>query len=107
MTPFLPATVLRGPLRVRALERVRWPRTGKRSPMTVAAIAADVAQPRDVLLNRATQRAFDQIIPVDDADDLGQLVFGEFLGPALRIDAGFPQNHAAVGPADPDRYRSG
>ena len=27
-TPFLPATVLRGPLRVRALERVRWPRTG-------------------------------------------------------------------------------
>src|SRR4051794_7306162 len=25
-TPFLPATVLRGPLRVRALERVRWPR---------------------------------------------------------------------------------
>jgi hypothetical protein len=28
-TPFLPATVLRGPLRVRALERVRWPRTGR------------------------------------------------------------------------------
>ena len=29
LTPFLPATVLRGPLRVRALVRVRWPRTGK------------------------------------------------------------------------------
>src|SRR5262249_19545506 len=28
-TPFLPATVLRGPLRVRALVRVRWPRTGR------------------------------------------------------------------------------
>ena len=28
-TPFLPATVLRGPLRVRALERVRCPRTGR------------------------------------------------------------------------------
>ena len=27
-TPFLPATVLRGPFRVRALVRVRWPRTG-------------------------------------------------------------------------------
>src|SRR5206468_1664733 len=28
-TPFLPATVLRGPLRVRALVLVRWPRTGR------------------------------------------------------------------------------
>jgi len=28
LTPFLPATVLRGPLRVRALVRVRWPWTG-------------------------------------------------------------------------------
>src|SRR5947209_9884525 len=29
LTPFLPATVLRGPLRVRALVRVRWPRSGR------------------------------------------------------------------------------
>src|SRR3954453_10931794 len=29
LTPFLPATVFRGPLRVRALVRVRWPRTGR------------------------------------------------------------------------------
>src|SRR4051794_9808916 len=29
LTPFLPATVLRGPLRVRALVRVRWPRIGR------------------------------------------------------------------------------
>ncbi len=29
LTPFLPATVFRGPFRVRALVRVRWPRTGK------------------------------------------------------------------------------
>lgn len=29
LTPFLPATVFFGPLRVRALVRVRWPRTGK------------------------------------------------------------------------------
>src|SRR5205085_725428 len=28
-TPFLPATVLRGPFRVRALVLVRWPRTGR------------------------------------------------------------------------------
>ena len=28
-TPFLPATVFRGPFRVRALVRVRWPRTGR------------------------------------------------------------------------------
>src|SRR5262249_20063882 len=29
LTPFLPATVLRGPLRVRAFVFVRWPRTGR------------------------------------------------------------------------------
>lgn len=29
LTPFLPATVFFGPLRVRAFVRVRWPRTGK------------------------------------------------------------------------------
>lgn len=29
LTPFLPATVFFGPLRVRAFVRVRWPRTGR------------------------------------------------------------------------------
>ncbi len=55
---------------------------------------------RDVLLDLTTQRAFDQEALVDDADDLGQLVFGQFLGAALRVDAGFLEDRPAVGRAD-------
>src|SRR5256885_11416733 len=47
----------------------------KRAAMTVTAIAADLAQTRDVLLNRAAQSTFDQHVLVQDADDLGQLCF--------------------------------
>src|SRR4051812_26254942 len=62
---------------------------GEGSAVAVAAIAADVAQAGDVLLDRAAQRAFDEHALVDEADDLGELFFGELLGPAAAIDAGF------------------
>src|SRR5579859_1614445 len=72
----------------------------KRPAVAVATIAADVAQPGDVLLDLATQRAFHRILPVDDADNLGQLLFAQLLGPALRINAGFLEDRPAVGSAD-------
>src|SRR5258706_9873959 len=73
---------------------------GKRAAMTMAAIAADVAQAGDVLLDRAAQSAFDEEALVDQADDLGQFLFGEVLGPALAVDACFFEHLAAVGAAD-------
>src|SRR6202021_579277 len=44
----------------------------ERATMAVAAVATDVAQSSDVLLNLPTQRAFDRELTVDDANDLGQ-----------------------------------
>ena len=55
--------------------------------MTRAAEAPDVAQAGDVLLNLPPQRAFHQIVAVEDADDLGQFLFGQVLGPPLRVSA--------------------
>jgi len=68
--------------------------------MTIAAPASDVAQTRDVLLDAATQRAFDQEPRIDDANDLRELFFGQILGAALAVDAGFLQNRIAVRRAD-------
>ena len=59
--------------------------------MSVAAIAADVAQSGDVLLDRAPQRAFDQHLLVDQTDDLCQFFFAELFRATLRIDARFFQ----------------
>src|SRR4051794_3449188 len=59
---------------------------GQRAAMTIAAIAADVAQSRDVLLDRATQCAFDQHLLVEQADDRGQLFFGKLFGATLGVD---------------------
>jgi len=68
--------------------------------MPIAAVALNIAQAGNVLLDRPAQRAFDGEIPVDDADDLGQLLFGQFLGAALKVDPGLAENRFAVGPAD-------
>src|SRR4051812_22871167 len=68
--------------------------------MTMAAIAADVAQASDVLLNGSPQRTFDEEALVDEADDLGQLFFGQVLGAPLAVDACFLEHLAAVGAAD-------
>src|SRR5580765_1371461 len=73
--------------------------------MTIAAIAVDVAQPRDVLLNIAAKRAFDEERAIENADDLGQLVFAQVLGAALRIDRQFLEDLAAVGAADAVQIR--
>src|SRR5947208_11215209 len=62
---------------------------GERAAMSMAAIAADVAQTGDILLNRAAQSAFNQKALVDEADDLRQLLFGQVLGAPLAVDAGF------------------
>src|SRR4051812_27822414 len=88
---------------------------GERAAMTMAAIAADVAQAGDVLLDRAAQSAFDQKALVDEADDLRQFLFGEVLGAPLAVDACFLEHLSAVGSAnavdvgqaDPDRLVGG
>src|ERR1700722_12464484 len=76
---------------------------GERSAMAIAAIAADVAQPRDILRHRAAEAAFDEIIAIDDADDLGQFFFRQFLGAALEINLQFAKDRPAVGPADAEQ----
>ena len=73
---------------------------GQRTAMAVAAIAADVAQAGDVLLNLASEGALDGKFLVDDAADPGQFFFGQFLGPAVGIDAGLLEDGAAVGWTD-------
>src|SRR5258705_7224147 len=81
----------------------------------LVAIAADVAQAGDVLLNRAAQSAFDEEALVDEADELGQFLFGEVLGAPATVDAGLLEHLAAVGSAnavdvgeaDPDRLVGG
>ena len=57
-------------------------------------------QPGDVLLHLAAQRAFDDVLAVEDVGDAGDLVVGQLLGPALRVDAGLARTarSAVVGP---------
>src|SRR5205823_3294132 len=68
--------------------------------VTVAAVAADVAEARDVLLDRAAQRALDQHLLVEQPDDLRQLFFRQLLGAALGIDAGLLEDRQRVARAD-------
>src|SRR3954469_15662687 len=68
----------------------------ERAAMAGAAVALDVAQPADVLVDLAAQRALDEVSPVDDADDLRQLLFGQLLRAALAVDGRFLQDGAAV-----------
>ena len=73
-TFFLPAIGRAGPLRVRALVWVRWPRTGRPLAVAQAAIAAEVHQPLDVHRDVPAQIALDPVVAVDDlaqARDLG------------------------------------
>ena len=68
--------------------------------MTDAAIAADVSQPGDVLLNLAAQRAFDRVFAVEDVGEAGDVFVAQFLGLAQRIDVGLARTarSAVVGP---------
>ena len=99
-TPFLPATVFRGPLRVRALERVRWPRTGSERRVARAAITIDIAKTPDVLLNLPPQRAFNQEVLVDQIHDLSEFLFRQVFGAALRVNIGGLEDLAAVSSAN-------
>src|SRR5436309_2647207 len=79
--------------------------------MAVAAVAADVPQPLDVLTDLSAEGAFNQNAAVDDADDLGQFLFTQLLSPALRVNGRLLEDLLAVGAphpvdvgeADPDR----
>src|SRR5689334_11567165 len=72
----------------------------KRATVAIATIAANIAQSGDVLLDLPAKCALDRVLPVDNADDLGQFLFGQLLGPALGIDPGFLEDGPAVGAAD-------
>jgi hypothetical protein len=57
---FSAAAALRGPLRVRAFVRVRWPRTGKTPAVTESTIATDIHQPLDVHRRLSTKITLDR-----------------------------------------------
>ena len=101
LTPFLPATVLRGTLAGAGIGSRPLAANRKRAAaMPVAAIvSADVAQARRCSTESAAaaRLASTRTPTIEDADDLGQLLLAELLGPALvRIDAGLFQDNTAV-----------
>jgi hypothetical protein len=61
---------------------------GQAAAMSRTAIAVDVFQPLDILLNLATQRSFNGVVTVEDRGQSGQVVVAQFLCLALGIDAG-------------------
>src|SRR5262245_36785032 len=66
------------------------------------AVAANVFQPLDVRSLGSAQGPFDQVFPVEDGRDPGDLVVGQFLGPPLRVDAGLvtqPQGKSRPDPS--------
>ena len=81
---FLPATVRFGPLRVRALVLVRWPRTGR--PMAVAAtlVAADLDLAADVGLDLATEVTLDLEVGFDLVAELDQLLVTQLVDAHVR-----------------------
>ena len=54
--------------------------------MAEAAVTTDVPQAADVLLHLPAQGAFDGVLPVEDTGQPADVVVGEFLGAALRVD---------------------
>src|SRR5208282_2528290 len=53
-----------------------------------APIAADIAEPRDVLLNLATELALDHVLVVQQRGQLGQVVLCQVAGSLVGIDPG-------------------
>src|SRR5207248_3536159 len=68
--------------------------------VAVATPTADVAQPRDVLLDAPPQSAFHQVRAIDHADDLGQLFFREVFGAALTVDRQLLEDLVSIGRPD-------
>ena len=76
-------SALAGPLRVRALVWVRWPRTGRPRRWRKPAIAAEVHQPLDVHGDLAPQIALDHVVAVDHLADLQHFLVGQLRHPPL------------------------
>ena len=80
-------TVLRGPLRVRALVWVRWPRTGRPRRWRTPAIALDGLQALEVHADFAAQIAFNDILAfLDRVHDLGELLLVQILCANARVN---------------------
>src|SRR5262245_24713101 len=109
---FLAIVARRGPLRVRALVWVRWPRTGRllrwcnaRSrPVSITRVlarstaipqppvTADVHHTLDVQLNRLTQIAFDVALRVHYRANAVQFLFGQLADFLMNIDLSLVEN---------------
>ena len=74
LTPFLPATVFFGTLAGAGVGARPLAANRQAAAMPHAAIAADVAQPRDVLRHLPAQLAFDRVVLVEQGRDPGDLV---------------------------------
>ena len=100
VTFFLPAIGLAGPLRVRALVCVRWPRTGRPRAMAQAAVAAEIHQPLDVHRHFAPQIALDRVVAVDRLADADDLVVGQRVDAPRPAIPDFPQDLLGLRRAD-------
>ena len=77
-----------GPLRVRALVLVRWPRTGQAAAVPQALVAADLDLAADVGLHLAAQVTLDLEVALDVVAQRDQLLVGQVLDAQVRADAG-------------------
>ena len=88
--------VFLGPLRVRALVLLRWPRTGrplKRIEIGLAcAVAADLGQPLDIQSNLTAQVAFHHVALVDGLTKLGFVGLGQILHAGVGVDPSLRQD---------------
>src|SRR4051794_25596831 len=60
-----------------------------RQPLAVAQppVAADIAEPRDVLLDLAAQLAFHHVLVIEQAGELGEIVFAQVAGAFVGADS--------------------
>ena len=82
--------VFLGPLRVRALVLLRWPRTGL--AVANAAVAADLGQPLDIQGNLTAQVAFHHVALVDGFTKLGFVGLGQILDAGVGVDPSLRQD---------------
>jgi hypothetical protein len=95
---FLPATVFFGPLRVRALVRVRWETPAVADP----GVAADLHLALDVTLHLAAQVALDLQVLVDPRAQAGDLLVGQVAHPGVARDLVLVADQPRGGAADPE-----
>ena len=84
---FLLAIVFLGPLRVRALVLLRWPRTGSATTVAHAAIAADFSQALDIQRGLTTQITLDDVAVVNGLTELGLIGLRQILDAGVGVDA--------------------